>query len=111
LLTKSLLYSAVIAIAFPLWPLLWSFTVADQFERKWQIVGASGAAAILGLIFSFQSSPELLIFFGVLMKLVKIVDSRVCLHFSQHADGDAVDRHFWAAHGRTLAGRDCAVSR
>jgi putative MFS transporter len=65
--TKSLLYSAIIAIAFPLWPLLWSFTVADRFERKWLIVAASGVAAILGLIFSFQSSPELLISFGILL--------------------------------------------
>jgi MFS transporter, putative metabolite:H+ symporter len=65
--TKSLQYSAIIAVAFPLWPLLWSFTVADRFERKWQIVVASGVVAILGLIFSLQTSPELLIFFGVLM--------------------------------------------
>ena len=65
--TKSLLYSAIIAMAFPLWPLLWSFTVADRFERKWMIVVGAGAVAVLGLIFSFQSSSELLIFFGILL--------------------------------------------
>ena len=41
--TKSLLYSAAIAVAYPLWPLLWAFTVAERYERKWQIVAASGS--------------------------------------------------------------------
>ena len=69
----------MIAIAFPLWPLLWSFTVADRFERKWQIVVASGVAAILGLIFSYQSSPPLLIFLGIL-----ITGANTLMSFAYH---------------------------
>jgi len=38
--TTSLRYSFIIAIAAPLGPLL-ATTVADKFERKWQIVGAA----------------------------------------------------------------------
>jgi MFS transporter, putative metabolite:H+ symporter len=78
-ITKSLLYSAIIAIVFPLWPLLWSFTVADRYERKWQIVISSGVVAILGLIFSYQSSPELLIFLGIL-----ITGANTLMSFAYH---------------------------
>jgi putative MFS transporter len=78
-ITKSLLYSAAIALSFPLWPLLWSFTVADRFERKWQIVVASGVTAILGLLFAFQSRPELLIAVGIL-----ITGSNTLMSFAYH---------------------------
>jgi MFS transporter, putative metabolite:H+ symporter len=78
-ITKSLLYSAVIAASFPLWPLLWSFTVADRFERKWQIVVASGATAILGLLFAFQSRSEVLILLGIL-----ITGANTLMSFAYH---------------------------
>jgi putative MFS transporter len=64
---KSLLYSFVIAISYPLWPLLWSLTVADRFERKWLIVAAAGATGILGVIFSMLTSVPLLIACGTLI--------------------------------------------
>jgi MFS transporter, putative metabolite:H+ symporter len=78
-ITKSLLNSAIIAISFPFWPLLWSFTVADRFERKWQIVVASGVTAILGFLFAFQSRNELLILLGIL-----ITGSNTLMSFTYH---------------------------
>lgn len=66
-ITKGQLYSALIAVAYPLWPLLWSFTVAERYERKWQIVVASGATAVLGLIFAAVTAPVLLVTCGVLI--------------------------------------------
>jgi putative MFS transporter len=66
-ITRSLAYSFAIAIAFPLWPLLWTFTIADRFERKWLIVLASGATALLGLLFAELRQPALLIAIGVLI--------------------------------------------
>jgi putative MFS transporter len=78
-LTKSLLYSAIIAAVYPLWPLLWSFTVADRYERKWQIVVASGVAAVLGLIFSVLTVPALAIACGVL-----IVGANTLMSYAYH---------------------------
>jgi putative MFS transporter len=45
--TTSLRYSFIIAIAAPLGPLL-ATTVADKFERKWQIVGAAFCIGVFG---------------------------------------------------------------
>jgi putative MFS transporter len=78
-LTKSLLYSAIIAGVYPFWPLLWSFTVADRYERKWQIVVAAGLAAVLGLIFSVLTVPALSIAFGVL-----IVGANTLMSYAYH---------------------------
>ena len=78
-ITKSLLYSAVIAVAYPLWPLLWGFTVAERYERKWQIVVASGATAVLGLIFAMLPAPSLLIACGTL-----IVGANTLMSYAYH---------------------------
>jgi MFS transporter, putative metabolite:H+ symporter len=78
-ITKSLLYSAIVACVYPLWPLLWGFTVAERYERKWQIVVASGVAAILGLIFAVLTRPELLITCGVL-----IVGANTLMSYAYH---------------------------
>jgi putative MFS transporter len=78
-ITKSLFYSAVIAVAYPFWPLLWSFTVAERYERKWQIVVASGATAVLGLIFAMLTVPSLLIVCGTL-----IVGANTLMSFAYH---------------------------
>jgi len=77
--SKSLLYSAIVAAVYPLWPALWSFTVAERYERKWQIVVASGVAAVLGLIFSVLTTPSLLIACGVL-----IVGANTLMSFAYH---------------------------
>ena len=52
-LTKSLAYSALIAVSFPLAPLLFSL-FADRIERKWQIVIGAAITAIAGLAFVAQ---------------------------------------------------------
>jgi putative MFS transporter len=78
-LTRSLLYSAIIAGVYPFWPLLWGFTVADRYERKWQIVVASGVAAVLGLIFSVLTVPALAIACGVL-----IVGANTLMSYAYH---------------------------
>jgi putative MFS transporter len=65
--THSLLYSSIIAIAYPLSPLLWMMVVADRFERKWMIVTAATGVAICGALFSRQSSPVALVSLGILI--------------------------------------------
>ncbi len=66
--TKSSLYSAVIAIAYPVGPLL-CVGIADRFERKWQIVAAAIGTATFGLVFSQLTQAASLILFGVLITL------------------------------------------
>ena len=65
-LTKSLAYTALIALAFPLTPLAMSF-VADRFERKWQIVAGSCLVVVCGLAFAMQASALGWISFGLLV--------------------------------------------
>jgi MFS transporter, putative metabolite:H+ symporter len=64
--TSSLQYSFIIAIAAPVGPLL-AMRIADRYERKWQIVAAAGCIAVFGILFSRQTSANLLIAFGVLL--------------------------------------------
>jgi putative MFS transporter len=76
---KSLQYSFVIAVVYPLTPLLCAF-IADRIERKWQIVAGAAGTAIFGLLFSQQSAPAQLIVFGALVTIANIV-----LSYSYHA--------------------------
>lgn len=62
--TKSLLYSAAIAIASPVGPLL-AMTIADRVERKWMIVYAAFAVIVFGLLFSQSREVGPLIVFGL----------------------------------------------
>ncbi|MGI8839281.1 MAG: MFS transporter [Caulobacteraceae bacterium] len=73
-ITKSLAYTAAIALSYPLAPILVS-AIADRVERKWQIViGALGAAAC-GLLFAGQSSAGPWIALGVLLSVFNILMS------------------------------------
>ncbi len=54
--TNSLLYTAIIALAAPVGPLL-GLAIADRYERKHVIVAAALAVLVLGLLFS-QSVPR-----------------------------------------------------
>jgi MFS transporter, putative metabolite:H+ symporter len=65
-LTKSLLYSALIAFTYPITPFLISF-IADRFERKWQNVAGATLVATGGLLFAGQTSFAGWIAFGVLI--------------------------------------------
>jgi putative MFS transporter len=66
--TKSLLYSFIIAFALPIGPLL-AMTIADKFERKWLIVGSAIVIGICGTLFSQFTQPALIIFFGICISL------------------------------------------
>ncbi|MFI4935781.1 MAG: MFS transporter [Caulobacterales bacterium] len=76
---KSLEYSFIIAIAYPIGPLIWS-TIAERVERKWLIVAAASGTGVLGLIFAASSAPVALIALGVAINF-----SNNLLSFSYHA--------------------------
>jgi MFS transporter, putative metabolite:H+ symporter len=77
--TRSLQYSFIIAIAYPLAPLL-AATFADRFERKWIICGAAAAIAVFGLAFAQFTDPALLIASGVL-----VTGANMTLSYAYHA--------------------------
>jgi putative MFS transporter len=66
--TKSLLYSFVIAIALPIGPLL-AMLYADKVQRKWLIVGGALAVIVFGITFSQMREVLPLIVLGVLISL------------------------------------------
>jgi putative MFS transporter len=76
---KSLQYSFVIAIVYPLTPFLCSL-IADRIERKWLIVIGAAGTAVFGLLFSRQSAAANLVLFGALVTISNIV-----LSYSYHA--------------------------
>jgi putative MFS transporter len=76
---KSLQYSFVIAIVYPLTPLLCA-TIADRIERKWLVVIGAAGTAVFGLLFSQQSTAATLVLFGALVTISNIV-----LSYSYHA--------------------------
>ena len=78
-ITNSLEYTFVIALAAPVGPLLVT-RLADQIERKWQIVAAALLIAVTGMIFSQVRSAPLLIALGALLTL-----SNNVLSFAFHA--------------------------
>jgi len=65
---KSLEYSVLMALAAPLAPLL-SMLVADRLERKYQVMLSCAACALLGLAFSAQNAPAIVIAIGFLLTL------------------------------------------
>jgi putative MFS transporter len=75
---KSLEYSFVIAVVYPMAPLLIAF-LADRFDAKWQIVAGAAGTAVFGLLFAQQSSPAMLVAFGVLITV-----SNILLSYSYH---------------------------
>jgi putative MFS transporter len=76
---KSLQYSFIIAMIFPIAPMLFVL-IADRIERKWQVMIAAASAAVFGQVFSQQATAASLITFGVLLAL-----SNVLLSYSYHA--------------------------
>jgi putative MFS transporter len=76
---KSLQYSFVIAIVYPLTPLLCAL-IADRVERKWLIVIGAAGTAVFGLLFSQQTTAATLVLFGALVTISNIV-----LSYSYHA--------------------------
>jgi putative MFS transporter len=76
---KSLQYSFVIAVVYPLTPLL-CICIADRIERKWQVVIGATGTAVFGLLFAQQSTAANLVLFGALVTISNIV-----LSYSYHA--------------------------
>ncbi|MBN3759559.1 MFS transporter [Burkholderia sp. Ac-20365] len=79
--TKSLLYSFIIAIALPCGPLL-AMLFADKVQRKWLIVGSAFAVIVFGLMFGQVKTVGPLIVLGVLISLAGQTIS-VCYHAYQ----------------------------
>jgi len=71
--------SFLIALGFPIGPLLWS-TIAESYERKWQIVGAALGTAVFGLLFATHTTPLGLVVLGILITLMNSL-----LGYSSHA--------------------------
>jgi putative MFS transporter len=67
-ITSSLRYAFIIAIVYPLGPFVFT-SIADRFERKWQIVASAVGTGTFGLLFARQSNPVLLIVFGALITM------------------------------------------
>jgi len=66
--TKSLVYTFIIAIAAPIGPLVGYF-FADRFERKWQIGWAAIGIAAFGLLFAQQTTAIGVIICGLCVTL------------------------------------------
>ncbi|MGA2125660.1 MAG: MFS transporter [Xanthobacteraceae bacterium] len=77
--TRSLLYTFIIAIANPIAPLI-AIRFADSLERKWQIAWSALGIAAFGLMFSQQHTAVGVIVFGLLITL-----ANNWLSFSFHA--------------------------
>ncbi len=75
----SLLYSSLIALAYPIGPFLFML-FADRFERKWQIVVAAIGTAVFGLLFTLQSDAWSIIALGILINF-----SANLMSYSYHA--------------------------
>jgi putative MFS transporter len=75
---ESLQYGFIIAVAYPIGPVIWS-TIAERFERKWLVVAAAAGTGVLGLIFSAMNAPLVLIALGVAINF-----SNNLLSFSYH---------------------------
>ena len=69
LVTKSLEYTVIIALAYPLFA-LFSVSFADRIERKAQVAISSLGMAVVGVIFSLQSLPAALIVLGAIQTML-----------------------------------------
>ena len=67
-ITRSLLYTTLIALSYPVAPWLFSY-IADRFERKWQIVTGAAVTAVAGLLFVKQSAVAGWLIFGLLITI------------------------------------------
>jgi len=70
--TESLAYSAVIAIANPIGPLI-ALSFADRIDRKWVIVSSAFTVTVVGAGFSYIAEPSYLIACGALITLANTI--------------------------------------
>ena len=64
----SLRYTAIIAFAYPVGPLL-AMWFADRFERKWQIAALAVVIAVFGLLFAAARTPLTILAWGIAISL------------------------------------------
>ncbi|TCP72875.1 putative MFS transporter [Sphingomonas sp. PP-CE-1G-424] len=64
--TKSMAYTAIIALAAPVGPML-GLAIGDRFERKWIIVAGAATVVSAGGLFAASASPVLLIVLGIVL--------------------------------------------
>ena len=76
---RSAQVSFLITLAYPLGPLL-SSTIAEKYERKWQIVGAAVGTAVFGMLFATHTTSLGLVVLGILIILMNSL-----LAFCSHA--------------------------
>lgn len=69
LVTKSLEYTFIIALAFPIFALC-SVAFADRMERKWQVAISSLGMAVCGVVFSLQTIAGALIVLGAIQTML-----------------------------------------
>jgi MFS transporter, putative metabolite:H+ symporter len=69
LVTKSLQYTVIIALAYPAFALV-STSFADRIERKAQVAISSLGMAVVGVVFSLQSVPLALIALGAIQTML-----------------------------------------
>ncbi|MCY0386076.1 MFS transporter [Robbsia sp. Bb-Pol-6] len=67
-LVHSLQYSFLMSVALPLGPLLFLY-FADKVERKWSLVAACGAIALLGMVLAAQTTAPGVVVFGFFLNL------------------------------------------
>ena len=79
--TQTLEYTFIIALAFPIWPLV-SMLYADKMERKWQICASAFCIAVFGMIFAAQTSGGAIIIVG-LLQTISIMWLSFALHTYQ----------------------------
>ena len=80
--TKSLVYTSIMAVASPIGPLL-SMAIADRIERKWLIVASAFSILMFGSLFAFAEDAAPLIAMGVMINLSNSLLS-VCYHSYQN---------------------------
>jgi putative MFS transporter len=78
---RSAQLSFLITLAFPIGPLLAS-TIAEKYERKWQIVGAAVGTAVFGMLFAAHTASLGLVVLGILIILMNSVMG-YCSHVYQ----------------------------
>ena len=71
--------SFLMTLAYPLGPLL-SSTIAEKYERKWQIVAAAVGTAVFGMLFATHTTSLRLVVLGILIILMNSL-----LAFCSHA--------------------------
>ncbi|MGU3389692.1 MFS transporter [Sphingomonas sp. M1A8_2b] len=64
--TKSMAYTAIIALAAPVGPML-GLAIGDRFERKWIIVAGAATVVLAGGLFAVATNAAVLILLGIVL--------------------------------------------